>query len=58
MSTKQEVLNIVASLPENLDLEDLMYKLYVLQKIHEGDEAIKNGKTLTMEEMKKEVESW
>ena len=33
MTIKEEVLNVISNLPENADIEDIMYKLYVIDKI-------------------------
>jgi hypothetical protein len=57
-TVKEEALNAITSLPDDATLEDIMYRLYVIDKINQGREAIKNGKTLTIEELKAEVQSW
>ena len=58
MSLKQEALNIINKLPDSVDLEGIMYRLYVLSKIKEGQNAVKNGKTVSVDELKKEIQSW
>lgn len=58
MSVKQDVLKVINALPENVDLDEVMYKLYVLEKINQGKEAIKQGKKVTIDELKKEMETW
>ena len=58
MSLKQDVLDAISSLPENTEIDDIMYRLYVIDKIRSGQEAIKNGKKFTVEELKKEFETW
>ena len=58
MSLKQDVLDAISSLPENTEIDDIMYRLYVIDKIRSGQEAIKNGKKFTVEELKKEIETW
>ncbi len=57
-SIKQEAIKAISALPENVDLEEIMYKLYVIDKVKKGENAIKEGKTITSEELKKEIESW
>lgn len=57
-SIKQEAIKAISALPENVDLEEIMYKLYVIDKVKKGENAIKEGKTITSEELKKETESW
>jgi predicted transcriptional regulator len=35
-----------------------MYRLYVIDKVNKGLEAVKKGEMLTVEELLKETESW
>ncbi len=55
---KQEAIKAISALPENVDLEEIMYKLYVIDKIRKGEKAIEEGKKITSEELKKEISSW
>jgi len=55
---KQEAIKAISALPENVDLEEIMYKLYVIDKVRKGDSAIKEGKKISSEELKKEIASW
>ncbi len=57
-SIKQEAIKAITSLPDTATMEDIMYRLYVIDKINLGREAIVNGKTLTIEELKREARSW
>ncbi len=55
---KQEAIKAIAALPENVDLEEIMYKLYVIDKVQKGESAIKEGKKISSEELKKEIALW
>ncbi len=57
-AAKQEALNTIGQLPEDTDMDEIMYRLYVLDKIRKGQEAVKQGKTITSEELKREIDSW
>ncbi|MEW8051603.1 MAG: hypothetical protein AB2792_09975 [Candidatus Thiodiazotropha sp.] len=57
-AVKQEVLETIGKLPEDTDMDEIMYRLYVLDKIRKGQEAIEQGRTLTSEELKREIDSW
>lgn len=57
-SIKQEALNAITSLPDTASIEDIMYRLYVIDKVHEGLDDVKNGKVITSEELEKEIQSW
>ena len=55
---KQEALNAISRLPDSVNLDDIMYRLYVLDKIKRGQEAVQNGETITTSDLKTEIESW
>ncbi len=57
-AAKQEALNSISQLPEDTDMEEIMYRLYVLDKIRKGQEAVEQGRTLTSEELKREIDAW
>ena len=55
---KQEAINAISTLPENVDLEEIMYKLYVIDKVRKGESAIREGKKVSSTELKNEIETW
>ena len=55
---KQEALETIGKLPDDADMDEIMYQLYVLDKIHKGQEAADQGKTITTEELKREIDTW
>lgn len=57
-AAKQAALETIGKLPEDADMDEIMYRLYVLDKIRKGQEAVEQGKTLTSEELKREIDSW
>lgn len=58
MKAKQEVANLLTRLPNSCSLEDVQYHLYVLQKIKNGLEDIKKGRTYTTAQVKKRLSKW
>jgi len=58
IAVKQEALNTIEQLPQNTDMDEIMYRLYVLDKVRKGQEAVKEGKTITSKELKREIDSW
>ena len=50
---KQEVLNLIKKLPENVTMEEIMYELYILEKHKNAMVAIENGDVLTVDEVKR-----
>ena len=57
-TAKQEALNSIGQLPEDTDMEEIMYRLYVLDKIRKGQEAVEQGRTLTSKELRREIDTW
>ena len=55
---KNEALQAIASLPDNVDMEEIMYRLYVLENIRQGRQDVEAGKTTPAEEVLREIESW
>jgi len=55
---KQEALNAISRLPDSVNFDDIMYRLFVLDKIKRGQEAVQNGETITTSDLKTEIESW
>lgn len=57
-AAKQDALNTINQLPETADMEEIMYRLYVLDKVRKGQKAIEQGETNTSEELRREIDSW
>jgi predicted transcriptional regulator len=57
-AVKQEALNTIARLPEDADMEKIMYRLYVLENIRRGQQDATQGKTLSAEEVLRDIQTW
>ena len=57
-AVKQEALNTIHQLPDDANMEEIMYRLYVLDKIQKGQEAVKQGETLSSKALQLEIDSW
>jgi len=57
-AAKQDALEAIGKLPDDTDMDEIMYRLYVLDKIRKGQQAAEQGKTTTSEDLKREIESW
>ena len=56
MSTaKNEIRALLDKLPDDCTLEDVQYHLYVLEKIHRGQEDIRNGRHYTSEQAREQL---
>ena len=57
-SLKQEALNVISKMPDTAEIDDIMYRLYVIDKARKGREAVPRGEVVLIEDLKKEIESW
>ncbi|MCK4487061.1 MAG: hypothetical protein KAU38_09905 [Desulfobacterales bacterium] len=55
---KQEAINVISKMPDSADIDDIMYRLYVIDKVRKGREAVQQGDTISTEELQREIESW
>jgi len=55
---KQEAINAISKMPDSADIDEIMYRLYVIDKVIKGREAVEQGDTISIEELKREIESW
>ena len=58
MFTKKHLQETIEKLPEELSLEDLIYKLILLDKIEIAEKESERGETITEEALEKELEKW
>ena len=55
---KQEALTAISQLPETADIDTMMYRLYVVDKVMKGRAAVEKGETISSEDLKREIEAW
>ena len=51
-TAKQSAKQLIDHLPDQVSWDEIMYELYVKQKISKGLDAVINGQTVTHEEAK------
>ena len=57
-TAKQEALEAIQRLPDDVDTEEMIYRLYVLENIRRGQQDAAEGKTQSAEELLKDIQSW
>ena len=57
-NVKQEIQQVLDGLPEDATIEDMMYRLYVRQKIENAREDVHAGRIISQEEVEKRMEKW
>ena len=57
-STKQEALDAIQRLPDGATMEDILYRLYVLENIRRGQQDADQGNSHSTEAVFKTIRSW
>lgn len=57
-SPKQEALDAIERLPDDVPFEEIVYRLYVLGKVQQGLTDIDTGRTVPTEELTRGIEAW
>jgi hypothetical protein len=55
---KEQVIETVSELPQEFELDVLLEKLVLIEKVEKGLKQIKEGKTKTHEEVKEIIKGW
>jgi hypothetical protein len=55
---KQDALEAIAKLPESADIDEIMYRLYVIDKVKKAQESIRREEGMPVHDLMKEIESW
>jgi hypothetical protein len=55
---KEEAIRLISQMPEPVDIDEIMYRLYVIDKVRKGKDASSRGETLSVEDLKKDIEKW
>lgn len=55
---KEQVIELIKSLPDDSTLEDIHYHLYVREKVERGIQAIHEGRVVSQEDAEKKVQEW
>ena len=55
---KQDAINVISKLPDTADIDTIMYRLYVIDKVRKGKEGIERGEVISIENLEKEIEKW
>ena len=59
MTTKEIAKNVIDNLPDEADMDTIIYTLYIKSKFEQGEREIKDGKGISHDEVKKRLfEKW
>lgn len=51
-------MDAIKKLPESVTIDEIMYRLYVIDKVRKGREAIQRGEAVSIKDIQKEMETW
>lgn len=57
-TAKEEVIDMLRRLPDDLTYEDIIYHVSVLEKWKESEEASREGRVFTQEEVEERLKQW
>ncbi|MFZ5698391.1 MAG: hypothetical protein ACOY9J_06695 [Pseudomonadota bacterium] len=55
---KQEALESLQRLPEDADIDEIMYRLYVIDKLRKSRAAIEQDKVISHDDLRREIDQW
>jgi len=56
-AAKKDTLNTISQLPDNTEMEEIMYRLYVLDNVRKGQKVVEQGEILISEELRQDTYS-
>ena len=57
-SAKQDALHAIERLPDDVPLDEIVYRLYVLSKVQQGLKDVDASRTVSSDELAREIEAW
>lgn len=58
ITARQEALEAITRLPDSADMDEIMYRLYVLENIRRGRQDADNGSSIPLQELRQEMQAW
>jgi hypothetical protein len=55
---RKQLLEMVQELPEDVDVDELIYRLYLTQKLAAAEEDVRTGRTVPHEEVVRQSSIW
>jgi hypothetical protein len=57
-NAKLEAIRAIERLPDNVPLDEIVYRLYVLNKVHQGLDDVDANRTIPSDQLVREIEQW
>ena len=57
-TAKQDAIEAITRLPDNVPFDEIIYQLYVLSKIRQGMMDVEAGRGISSDDLAREIEQW
>lgn len=57
-TAKQDAIEAIERLPDDVPLDEIVYRLYLLSKVQQGVRDVGSGRVISADDLAKEIESW
>jgi hypothetical protein len=57
-SDKQDAIEVIEQLPDDVPMDEIVYRLYVVNKVRRGMQDVEAGRGISSEELAREIEQW
>ncbi len=58
MTVKEQVLEVIARMPDDSTVDDIGYELYVIESVQKGLDELDRGDYLTHEQAREQLRKW
>jgi hypothetical protein len=55
---KQKIFELIKDLPEEVDIDEIIYRLYLRQKLESAEQDVREGRLVSHGEVVKETSKW
>ncbi len=55
---KRAAMELIDRMPDDVSLEEIMYRLYFRKRVERGIKELEEGKTVSQAEMKRSLQQW
>ena len=55
---KKKIVDLIKDLPEEIEIDEIIYRLYLRQKLEAAEKDVREGQLLSHEEVIKESSRW
>jgi predicted transcriptional regulator len=58
MTVKEQVLDVITKMPDDSTLDDIGYRLYVIESVQKGLDELDRGEYLTHDQTREKLQKW